>query len=175
MVRRSKTISVDERARLQKLFCVIRKKALRMINNDDSEFCDLDPEIVYNHYISNPFDLWSNTDYMSKMTPAIEKINTNKFTKVEISKRLKFCKKTDSVPDGITYNHRKLIDSNAIVLNPLHNCCINFQAVSSSWKKTTAIFIYMVWSRRARDLAADCLWKCRLQALSQLPFEESLY
>lgn len=103
MARPSKTISVDERARLQKLFCVIRKKAaLRMINNDDSEFCDLYQEIVYNHYISNPSDLPSNIDFMSKITPAIEKINTNSFTKVEISKRLKFWENTDSVPDVTT-------------------------------------------------------------------------
>lgn len=60
---------------------------------------------------------------------------------------MKSCENTSPGPDGITYNHLKLIDNSAIALTPLYNCCLKFKAVPSSSKNTTTILIYKKGNR----------------------------
>lgn len=69
--------------------------------------------------------------------PATDPMNTNTFIRNGVSKKLKSCENTSPGPDGVTYQHLKLVDPNAVALTPMYNCCLKFKPVPSSWKKTT--------------------------------------
>lgn len=62
-------------------------------------------------------------------------VNFQYFTRKEIFDRLKAYDNTAPGPDGLKYNHLKLVDLDAVVLTPLYNVCVKFKAVPSSWKK----------------------------------------
>lgn len=61
--RPSKHVSVDDAKSVQRLYRKNRKKALRIIYNDESDFCDLDPEAVANHYATDAQDQLSDLTY----------------------------------------------------------------------------------------------------------------
>lgn len=104
-----KVISFDDAKAIQRLYRKNRKKALRIIYDDPSDFCDLDPELVANHYNTDSTPPPDNTDFMREINPADNPMNTLPFTPSEISKRLRRCENTPLGPDGITYNHLKQI------------------------------------------------------------------
>lgn len=133
---------------LDKIFtAVIEKKALHLIYKDGSAFCDLEPETVANHYSTISSDPPTNIEFIIEKGTAASPININRFTKLEVSKRLKSCEDTSPGPDGITFKHLKLIDPTTSVLTPMYNCYLKFQAVLSLWKKTTTILIYKKGNR----------------------------
>lgn len=134
-----KKIDPTNPTEIQKLYRRNRKKALRLILDKDSDFCDLNPEEVANHYNSTSSDPPVSTDFMIEGEPATNVMNTGRFTRREVSRRLKSCENTSPGPDGITYNHLKLIDNSATALTPLYNCCLKFKDVPSSWKNTTTL------------------------------------
>lgn len=127
---------------IQKLYRQNRKKALRNIYNEESDFCSLDPERLADHYNTTSIDRLDDTAFMKEIEPERETMNTNYFTKKEFAGRLWKCDNTAPNPDGITYKYLKLIDPNAIALTHLYNLCLKFQAVPGAWKRTTTIAIY---------------------------------
>lgn len=101
-VRPIKNIDPSNPSEIQKLYKKNRKKALRLIYNEEYDFCTLDPEEVANHYDTVAQDPSINTEFMMEGDPAASKFNSLPFTKVEVSKKLKACDNTSPGPDGIT-------------------------------------------------------------------------
>lgn len=93
---------------MQKLYRRNRKKALRIIYDEDSDVCNLDPQAVADHYSSNRTDPSDEAAFFDKMPKAKLFVNTQYFTKKEV--RLKACDNTATGPDGLAYNHLKLVD-----------------------------------------------------------------
>lgn len=85
-VRPPKKYDVNNPTEMQKLYRHNRKKALRLIYGEESEFCDLDPEEVANHYNSEAYDKPPSTEFMIEGNPAPKKMNTSPFTRVEVSR-----------------------------------------------------------------------------------------
>lgn len=96
-VRPYKPIDPDNSTEIQKLYWKNRKKALRIINNDSSEFCDLDPEEVADYYVITPDDQLFNTEFMIEGESAKNTIDTSPFNRVEVTKKLKSCENTSRV------------------------------------------------------------------------------
>lgn len=135
--------------------------------NEESIFCDLDPEVLGNHYSTVADDPPPNIDFMKETKPAELLINTKRFTKKEISTRLKACEYTVSGPDGLTYNQLKQIDPDAIALTSFYNICLKLKAIQSSWKKTATILIYKKGSKQ--DLGNWCPIALWIQSTSCTP------
>lgn len=107
--RRPKDIDVEDPTTIQKVYRNNRRKALRLIYGDDSQFCDLDPEVVADHFCTQAADAPSDTNFMKECKPANESMDTSWFTRREVSRKLKACESTAPGPDGLTYNHWKLL------------------------------------------------------------------
>lgn len=80
-VRPPKTIDHTNVTEIQKLYRRNRKKALRLILEENSDFCDLDPEEVANHYNSTSSDPPASTDFMIEGDPATQPMNIDPFTR----------------------------------------------------------------------------------------------
>lgn len=106
-VRPAKVISADDPKEIQKLHRKNRRKALRIMYNEQSDFRDLDPEVVANHYDTDTIAQPEDTSFMKEIDPAAHTMNVETFTQREVSKRLRACENTAPGPDGITYNHLK--------------------------------------------------------------------
>lgn len=106
--RPSKHVSVDDAKSVQRLYRKNRKKALRIIYNDESDFCDLDPEAVANHYATDAQDQLSDLTFMKEIDISPTAMNGRQFTPSKINRKLRRCENT--APIGITYNHIKKID-----------------------------------------------------------------
>ena len=89
---------------LQKLYRSNRKKALRVILSEESEFCNLDPELVASHYCSEPADESNDKSYLDHCGKASSEVICSRFTSKEVLSKLKKCDNTSPGPDGITYN-----------------------------------------------------------------------
>lgn len=127
-VRPPKQIDPKNPTDIKKLYRRNRKKALRLTYNEESDFCDLDPEEVANHYNTVLSDKPHSTEFMIEGEPAGDPMNTSPFTRNEVSKKLKTCENTSPGPDGITYQHLKIVDPNAVALMPLYSR-LKFKAV----------------------------------------------
>ena len=135
-------IDVENPKKLQKLYKLNRRKALRLIYGDESEFCGLDPDRVADHFdvegMAEPIDLLHKKFYKKAATPT----NCNPFSRSEVRNRLRSCENSSPGPDGISYKGWKSIDPDAVVLADIFNLCLIFKRVPVNWKITTTILIF---------------------------------
>lgn len=119
-------MSSDNAKEIQRLYRKIRNKIFRIIYDEQSDFCDLDPEVVANHYHSTPIDKPTDINFMKTSDPAGKNMNTELFTHREISKTLRACENTAPGTDGIIHNYLKQIDPKAQILILMYNLYLKF-------------------------------------------------
>lgn len=85
-VQSQKLIDPEDSKELRKLCKKIKKKALRIVLNEESDFCDLDTEAVADHYVTNSINKPEDTNFMKSVPPTEEPVNIKYFPPIEIMK-----------------------------------------------------------------------------------------
>ena len=79
---------------IQKLYCNNSRKVLRVILDNDSDFCDLDPAEVATHYSGVNSVCDGILDYLRDYTCAHSTLNADRFTRREVKSKLFACGNT---------------------------------------------------------------------------------
>ncbi|XP_072758320.1 uncharacterized protein [Anoplolepis gracilipes] len=145
---------VREATRLQALYRVNRRRAVREVLQGPAEFCQVPKERVQAYFE----DLYRGGDPMGSVDDevveradplAVEEAARllDPFAERIVDRRLRRMNNSAPGPDGISYKDLRESDPGARLLTALFNICQRLEAVPASWKTSNTVLVYKKGNR----------------------------
>ncbi|GBO44275.1 Retrovirus-related Pol polyprotein from type-1 retrotransposable element R2 [Araneus ventricosus] len=152
-VKRRKIDILDART-IQVLYGKNRKRAVREIWEDTSEFCTIPPAALETHFSEawGPNQAEQNF-YNPSNSPRSELLSTP-FSAAEVGKKLSKAENTSAGPDGVTYLQWRSVEYSANFLAAAFNACLHFRRIPPKWKESSTILL-----PKSGDLSSPSNWR----------------
>lgn len=125
---------------IQKLYRNNRRRAIRLITENDTPRCNLTSDEITNHFCPPPAPDPS-PDFFAHPAPAQTPPSCDPFHPKEVWDRLRAAENTSPGPDRLTYNHLKKIDPGALALARIFSICLKAHRVPAIWKVSRTVLI----------------------------------
>ncbi|KAE8740258.1 hypothetical protein FOCC_FOCC014242 [Frankliniella occidentalis] len=155
--------------RLQFLYKVNKKRAMREVREEDSPLCSLPPEEVesfFERVFAARLPHLEDPPVSAVLPPTLpEDVRlVAPITRENIMDRLRRCANTAPGPDGVPYASLKRKDSGCHILAEVFKICMSFKRIPASWKTAKTVLIYkkgeMTDLSNWRPIAlSSCLYK----------------
>lgn len=137
-----------EATRLQALFRMNRRKAVREVIQGPADFCQVQGRTVQGYFER----LYSGEGFLHGPVDAAEPVDPlgledaahlmDPFVEGEVDRRLRRMTNSAPGPDGITYRDLREMDPGARLLTALFNACYRLEAVPPAWKTSNTVLVY---------------------------------
>ncbi|GBM22372.1 Retrovirus-related Pol polyprotein from type-1 retrotransposable element R2 [Araneus ventricosus] len=131
-----------------------RKRAVREIWEDTSEFSTIPPATLEAHFSEawGPNQAEQNF-FVPSNSPRTELLSTS-FSAAEVRKKLSKAENTPAGPDGATYLQWRSVEFSANFLAAAFNACLHFRKIPPKWKESSTILL-----PKSGDLASLSNWR----------------